>query len=52
MLKRPNSQDFRTLVFRYKERPWKTVREVLELCHFLKENKIGYFLSVVSGVVN
>lgn len=33
-------------------RPWKTVRRVLELCHFFKENKIGYFLSVVSDVVN
>lgn len=43
-MKRPNSQDFRTLVFKCKDSQWKTRREVLERCHFRKKNKIGYFL--------
>lgn len=51
-VKRTKSQDFRTLVFKYKDSQWKAVREGLELCHFFKENKIGYFLSAVSDAVN
>ena len=51
-VKKPNRQDFRTLVFTCKDSQGKTGSDLLELGHFLKENKIGYCPSVVSDVVN
>jgi hypothetical protein len=43
-VERLNSQDLRILILTSKDSQWKTERQVLELCHFHKENKIDTVL--------